>query len=256
MDIPGDDQKPREPGWKTAPGIGRKKLKKGLEDTVILTGLSIISCYPYFLYLWLQSPSETIGLHLEDRDFNSFLQGEVLVVLGASFFSALVGRFFSRRYGLAGLGSLAEMFREIQKFALLAIVLIPIFLFVLDPIIFKQISVLNPKNFWAAAGVTLKSSIFEEVVLRYGLITILAGLFRRIYLAVFVGAVLATLLGIRSGFMTGMSLETSFSLYLMVAVSLLLNLFYGYLFASRGLVSSMAAHLLIALKYPLAAIIG
>ncbi|MCX5868187.1 MAG: hypothetical protein NT009_12055 [Proteobacteria bacterium] len=254
MDIPGGDKKPRDPGRKTAPGIGRKKLKEGLEDTVILTGLSIISCYPYFLYLWLQSPSETIGLHLEDRDFNSFLQGEVLVVLGASFFSALVGRFFSRRYGLAGLGSFAEMFQEIHKFALLAIILIPIFLFVLDPIIFKKMSILNPRNLWAAAGVTLKSSIFEEIVLRYGVITILAGLLRRTYLAVFIGAVLATLLGIRSGFMTGMSLEPSISLILMVTVSLLLNLFYGYLYASRGLISAMAAHLLIAFKYPLGAI--
>jgi hypothetical protein len=56
--------------------------------------------------------------------------------------------------------------------------------------------------------------------------------------------------------MTGMSLEPSISLILMVTVSLLLNLFYGYLYASRGLISAMAAHLLIALKYPLAAIIG
>jgi hypothetical protein len=244
------------PDKKIPPGTGRKKLKEGLQDTVILTGLGLISCYPYFIYLWLQPPIQTIGVHLEDRDFNSFLQAEVLVVLGACFFSSLVGRFFSARYGLAGLGSFAGMIKDIQKFVLLAIVLIPIFLFVLDPIIFKKISILNPQNLWAAAGVTLKSSIFEEIVLRYGVITILAGLLRRTYLAVFVGAVLATLLGVRSGFMTGMSLEPSLSLVLMVTVSLLLNLFYGYLYASRGLISAMTAHFLIDLKYPLGALIG
>lgn len=238
------------------PGTGRKKLKEGLQDTIILTGLGLISCYPYFLYLWLQTPAQTIGVHLEGRDFNSFLQGEVLVVLGACFFSALVGRFFSQRYGLAGLGSFARMFQDIQKFLLFALILVPFFIFVLDPVIFKKVSVLNPKNIWAAAGITLKSSIFEEIVLRYGIITILAGLFRRAYLAVFIGAVLATILGIRSGFMTGMSLEPSISLVLMVTASLLLNLFYGYLYASRGLISAMTAHLLIDLKYPLGAIVG
>lgn len=241
---------------KIQPGTGREKLKEGLKDTVILTGLGLISCYPYFIYLWLQPPVQIIGIHLKDRDFNSFMQGEVLLVLGACFFSSLVGRFFSARYGLAGLGSFAGMFKDIQKFALLAIVLIPIFLFVLDPIIFKKISILNPRSLWAAAGVALKSSIFEEIVLRYGVITILAGLLRRTYPAVFIGAVLATLLGVRSGFMTGMSPEPSLSLVVMVTVSLLLNLFYGYLYASRGLISAMTAHLLIALKYPLGALIG
>jgi len=244
------------PDQKITPGIGRKKLKEGLKDTIILTGLGLISCYPYFVYLWLQTPVQTIGIHLEGRDFNSFLQGEVLVVLGACFFSSLVGRFFSARYGLAGLGSFAEMFKDLKKFVLLAMILIPIFLLVLDPIIFKKMSILNPKNLWTAAGVALKSSIFEEIVLRYGVITILAGLLRRTYLAVFVGAVIATLLGVRSGFMTGMSLDPSLSLILMVIVSLLLNLLYGYLYASRGLISAMSAHLLIDLKYPLAALIG
>ncbi len=244
------------PDKKISPGIGRKKLKEGLKDTIILTGLGLISCYPYFIYLWLQTPTQTIGIHLEGRDFNSFLQGEVLVVLGACFFSSLVGRFFSARYGLAGLGSFTGMFKDLKKFVLLAMIMIPIFLLVLDPIIFKKMSILNPKNLWAAAGVALKSSIFEEIVLRYGVITILAGLLRRTYLAVFVGAVLATLLGVRSGFMTGMSPEPSLSLILMVTVSLLLNLLYGYLYASHGLISAMSAHLLIDLKYPLGALIG
>ena len=243
------------PDIKIPPGTGRKKLKEGLIDTVILTGLGLISCYPYFVYLWLQTPVKTIGIHLEGRDFNAFLQGEVLVVLGACFISSLVGRFFSVRYGLAGLGSFTGMIKEIKNFALLAVILIPIFLFILDPI-FSKSPVLNPRTFWAAAGVTLKSSIFEEIVLRYGIITILAGIFRRTYLAVFIGSVLATLLGIRSGFMTGMSLEPSISLILMVSVSLLLNLFYGYLYASRGLISAMSAHLLIDLKYPLSILIG
>lgn len=217
--------------------------------------MSVISCYPFLAYLWRQSPADALGIQLSARDFSSYLQGAFLLILGVSFFSALAGRFFSRRYGLGGVGSWDLLRKDLPGLAGLALVLIPVFLFALDPIIFQGRELLYPGELGAAAGITLKSSVFEEVVLRYGVVTILAGLTRSVWPAVILGAAFATVLGLRSGFIVGMDLEVSTPFLLMILVSLALNLFYGVLYARRGLVSSMTAHFLIDLKYPVAALL-
>lgn len=222
---------------------------------MILTCLSVVSAYPFLLYLWKRGSVESIGVALPAREYYSLLQGEFLLILGASLFSALAGRFFSLRYGLAGLGSWSALKKDLPRITGLALILIPVFLYALDPVIFNHHRLLYPRELWAAAAVTLKSSVFEEVVLRYGVITILAGLIRRPVLAVILGTLFATMLGVRSGVVVGIQPGISFQFFLMLVVSFGLNLFYGFLYSRRGLYTSMAAHLLIDLKYPLAAMV-
>ena len=170
--------------------------------------------------------------------------------------TALCGSFLAERYGLAGLGSSRRLLPHL-KWLLPAGAALGAASYLLFG---RQLATRIPETYPCALGwalvLLLKGALFDEVVARYGVMTILSGAFRRPWLANLLQAALFTALPLRGLRYFGRPIPAWSSAFAgSLAGSALLNLIGGALFARLGLLAAQSFRAALDARYLLHALI-
>lgn len=218
----------------------------------LLAGAAWLSVVPYAYrsaYTFSEALERSVRLSPGEVLRADLLSLGALVVL-----AALVGSGFSRRYQLGGLGPWpfeAGWWRHVG-------VLAPLFALVSYVSFGRVMAQRLPGTFpsevpWALAY-AVKGAVFDEVVARYGLMTIAAGVVRpawaNVLQALFFTATIWKGLGL-------FGVKVGFEPYFVASVvsTFGLHLYLGWLYHRRGLGTAMAAHLVYDLRFLLHALV-
>ena len=222
--------------------------------------LGFVASAAMFLYSTLQYQS-VWKLKIDDyaggpsSGFKLFLANVFLATLSA-FICAAAGTFLSKRYNLPGEGDPEGLPRLWRLYLSAGLIAMPLGYFMHDRIFLVGTAVhgwpsIIPDSFTGAGAQILHGVFFKEVVFRFGMLTLFAGLFRgnRNWWAV----------GGTAAFMAGMSMkELSFAGhavgYDLITLStfgwaLIINAALGAVYIKKGLWPAMALRACIDIRY-------
>jgi len=234
--------------------FGGKKLKDVIVDSSLLTLATFVISYPY-LYHWLVHKPDQLSPYNErvtamtSQQIAMFDFAEIAMFMIAVFLSSFIGFGFSEKYKLKGLGSLAILKKDIIYILVIAVPLNIAIFFAFDRMLMQKIPTLYPNvPVWGLAKAFLTSSTFE-IVSKFGLVTIVMGVFKNRHVAVILPAVFFAFI-VRNTF-ADYGVEYGFN-YLAVAgtlSTLIYGIVSGYVYIKRGLLTAMALRFVLDLKY-------
>ncbi len=170
-----------------------------------------------------------------------------LVVLVA----ALVGTLAARRYGLAGIGD-GALLRQSRWLLLLGGPAFGVASYlVFGRALAARVPGIYPISLGWALGHAVKGALFDEVVARYGMMTILCGVVRNHRLANALQAVFFTILAVLGLSFFGLRPSLSAFFVANVVATFLTHVVLGAVFARYGLAAAMLFHLGVGIQYPL-----
>jgi hypothetical protein len=173
-----------------------------------------------------------------------------MVSLGAVVLvAALVGSLCSERYGLGGIGDGAKL-RAAGKLILIAAPCLGAASYLL---LGRSMAVRIPgyypaSVFWASC-LALQGALCEEVVARYGMMTIFCGVVRRPWIANVLQAVFFTALGAVGLSFYGLRVSCDALVVASLVVSVAIHLSLGAIYARYGLLASMLFHFVLGLRF-------
>ena len=236
------------------------RLHKGLW----LTAVAAITSFPYLFYQTLGPWSGPIA-----RDWG--IKGEAGTVFAFQFsllaaialLCAIIGVFLSERYNLPGFGDPRESYRAVLRYGGLAAIGGLIVGWTLHDRFFYQIVPENvgielyPRSVLWSVSLVMYTSIMKEMIFRFGMLTLMAGLFRGKYhyLAVVLTSIFASAFSLRE-FQFVDYPKLDINVWLCVAWSLISNFVSGLVFIKKGLWPTMAIRACIDSRYIIFPILG
>ncbi|MBK6685045.1 MAG: CPBP family intramembrane metalloprotease [Deltaproteobacteria bacterium] len=217
----------------------------------LLAGLAMIAVVPYAYrsaYTFADAVRRTARLSPEEVLRADLISLATLIVL-----AALVGSAFSERYRLGGLGRWPTL-GTMRLHLVLAPVVGVVSYLAFGRVLATRLPGTFPEDLGWALAYAVKGAIFDEVVARYGLMTIFAGLTRpavaNLLQATFFTATIWKGLGF-------FGVDASYDAYFLLSVvsSFGLHLYLGSVYARHGLLPAMVLHFLYDLRFLLHALL-
>jgi len=229
----------------------RQHLWQALGTAAVVAMAALLGVTPYVYYLSRVGFAHLLARQAASRAPAELIQAELLSIGFVVLVAALVGTLAARRYGLAGIGDRAMLrqARNLLVFAAPALGVLSYLLF--GRVMAARVPGIYPSSFGWAMGHAVKGALFDEVVARYGMMTILCGVVRRPLAANVLQAVFFTVLALLG--LSFFGLHPSLSLFFVtsVAATFATHLVQGAVFARYGLGAAMIFHLGLGIQYPL-----
>jgi len=206
---------------------------------------------PYFYFLLFDFPRKS-GLCGWDNAY-SILWGQTAMIFVVCMLSAIGGSVFTRRLHLPGIGEKKHWLNELPYLAAGGLVLMLIIYLAFDRYFYPVSPGSYPDLGIYTALLPLKGVFTEELILRYGLVTLAVGICRNRYGGAALVAGFATLLSIKYLEFAGIPLEWGYLCIIQLVFSFTVNFILGAVFVTRGLLSAMTLKLMLELRYVLAA---
>ena len=162
----------------------------GVEETVwtrlsraaLVAGLAFATAAPYLYYL------STVAFPERVSDRFGLSPAEVLAVdlpltAAAAALAALIGALFSERHGLPGLGTWADLRAALRRFGPVAAIASALGYAVVGRALAARVPGTSPDTLGWALVVWAKAAVFDEVIARYGMLTVVWSVTRRRWLA-------------------------------------------------------------------------
>ena len=219
-----------------------------LRDAALLGLLTCLFVYTYFLYLTKVGFPERVAESIPPDRIGQFLLFQLVRVLLVCLICAAVGVFLSRRDGLAGVGDLQSIGRSLPWVLGAAAIGVPAALLLFDRPFRAVAPGFYPEHLTWALAVAFSAAFAEEIIARFGLMTIFMGLFRRFHRANLAQAAFASLLAARSFHLAGQALGLNYLTFMGVGISLVGSLFLGWIYYRFGILAAILAHLLLELR--------
>ncbi len=216
-------------------------------QSAALSAVALLAVAPHIYYLGAVAHTERLlarypGLTLEEIFKFDLMKVGILIVI-----SSLVGFFFSQRNGLPGLGSLRSALKP--WWLLAAAPVLGAFLYLtVGRAIAQRMPGLYPVSVFWALVVLLKGAVFDELVARFGMMTLVSGVTRRPWIAILLQAVFFTAIAVKDLGIWGVS-GASALFWASIATTFVVHLVYGGLYARRGLLCAMFFHGLVDLRF-------
>ena len=152
--------------------IGLNEMKERIQNAIFLAAAAMLGSFPMFLYqyqhlsgyIFTPQPSEERLFYL------SLIQS--VIVFALAFLCALVGFLYSARLKLPKFGSPADALNWLSFGLALGLLFTPLSYFVLDREMMRLIPQMYPTHWPWAIGNMLGGAITQEVISRFGLLTI------------------------------------------------------------------------------------
>ena len=234
-------------------------LTKGVDfhrviiNALFFAGLATLVTVPYFYYLMKTIVRGDLAGTISGR--HHFLPLQLFLLFIVCLLSAVVGFTFGKRYELPGLGTLQGYKKDLPWLLIIGAVLMMASYLFFD----RYFYLLSPgayhEEYIYLIAIPFKGAVTEELILRFGLVTIGVGICRNRYAGVVLVAIFATLLSIRYFTFIGVDIAFSYIFVVSVIITFLVNCILGYLFVTRGLAYAMTVKLVYALKYVLVALV-
>lgn len=226
-----------------------------MPKSVFMALASVLFAAPYFSHMLHLSSipailTAGIGLY-------PFLAMELFLLFLLCLLCAVAGFAFAGRHGLPGLGDRSVFAKDLPWLFLLGMALMILSILFFDRR-FREISPSSyPGDLIYLFTFPLKGAFTEEIILRLGLVTIGAGLFKRPGAGVLFAAILSVLFSMKYFQSIGISLRMTGIILPHIFITLAANLLLGYLYVTRGLMHAMGLNFFLKLKYTaVACVIG
>lgn len=226
-----------------------------LSRAAVLAGAAFLGAAGYVYYLTVVAFPDRVRERFVTVSREDLLRMDMTMIALLVVVAALVGSLFSERYRLAGLGRLEQL-----RAALPVIAVAGPFMALVSYLVFgRAIAELVPGYYpveviWALALVA-KGVLFDEVVARYGMMTIFAGVAPRAWMANLLQATFFTALVFKSLGFYGLDVAWNAYFVLSLSASFFSHLVFGWLYSTRGLLAAMALHLVVDLRFLVHALI-
>lgn len=234
-------------------------LSKGLDfhsviiKAVILAGLATLLTLPYFHYLTKVVISGNLSGTIPGSPY--FLIIQLSLLFGICLLSAVVGFTFGKRFALPGFGIFRNYIQDLPKLIAAGTVLMMISFVLFDRYFFNLSPGSYPKEYFYLMTIPFKGAVAEELILRFGLVTIAVGICKNRSAGVVLVSVFATLLSIRYFTFIGMDIAFSYIFIVQVILTFLVNCILGHLFVTRGLAYAMTIKFVLGFKYLMVAMV-
>lgn len=220
-----------------------------------VAGAAYLVQAPYLVYLTRVAYPEALAKRIPALSTEELLRLELLRIAVLVVLAALVGAFLSRRNGLPDLGDRHQLRRAAPWIAGAALGSV-----LSHAAVGSDVAAALPGQYpcevrWALVT-QLKGAVFDEVIARYGMMTIVMGVVRRVALAnvlqatFFAGVAARALFFDAGGGGPGLDALTIAS----VGTSWLVNLACGHVYARHGLYAAIGVHLAVGLRFPVHAL--
>jgi len=225
------------------------EAKTKVQDSVILAGVVMASVFPMFLYQFTNLTAEVFTRTPTANELRMLALGQSIIVFGAAFLCSLVGFMYAKRLKLPGFGKLSDVKFWLPVGLMAGLVFAPVSYFMIDKKLLAMMPDLLPSPWYQALGWMAGSTLGQEVIARFGLMTI------GVYLLDWVGfsgrpwpaIVVVSVFGALSSFiflqrlgiiniMGPVFLATS------VGFSFLFQALLSWVYIKKGLVASMCLH--------------
>ncbi|MCK8825112.1 hypothetical protein [Fuchsiella alkaliacetigena] len=217
-------------------------MKKVLRNSFALTLLMFLFSIPYiyyFYYVYLARMTVVSFATEAEVYMIGFLQLLGLVVLVISV-SSLIGFTGSEKLGFKGWGDWQLIKESLQKILLFGIIIALVTYLFRDYHLLNEFRSYYPSSVILLSGTPLYISIFKELCARFGLVTLLAGVFKTEQLAIILAAIIFAIAQIAVYQLIGILTQFDWLLLTVLIGELIVSIFLGYLYLKKGLGMSVA----------------
>jgi hypothetical protein len=208
----------------------------------LIAGAAFLSAAPYTYYISSVAFPDRLKRVARSMTEEEIVRFDLTAMATMVVIAALVGTFASERYGLAGLGDRARV-KSAWPFVVVGLVVGTGSYFLFGTRLAAAVPGYYPTELGWAAAMMLKGAIFDEVVARYGMMTIVSGVTRRVWIANALQAIFFTAVGLRSMAFFGVGVSLDPFVIGGVLASLGVHFVLGHVYARYGLFASCLVHL-------------
>jgi hypothetical protein len=213
-----------------------------LRTAALVAGAAFLSVAPYTYYLSTLAFSDGKRRGPIAMSEEELLRADLTYMALIVVIAGLVGTFASERYGLAGLGDKLRV-KQAWPFAVLALVFGTVFYFIFGRRVALVVPAYYPTELGWALAMMIKAAVFDEVVQRHGMMTIVSGVARRPWIANVLTAIFFTAIGLRSMAFFGVEIGFEPIFFGRIVASIAIHLVLGHVYARYGLFASCSVHL-------------
>jgi len=215
--------------------------------SLAFAGLATAVATPYIYFL----VNNAAGNHLLPASFQQFdfvmIQSLMLFVI--CLLSASIGFSFTKRYGLPGLG-ISRKYVDSLPLLFIGGFAMAIFSYLVFDRFFYSISPMSyPGDVFSVIAIPVKAAVTEELILRFGLLTIAVGICRNSYGGILLVSIFATILSLKYLNFIRADMAFSYIFIVQLLLTFAVNCILGYLCVTYGLVYAMTFRFVMGLKY-------
>ncbi len=220
-----------------------------VNKSLVLAFLSVFFTIPWFHYLIFLAPEKALLPMIPNP--NAVLTAELLLLFVICFLSSMTGFIFSKRAGLPGFGTAENWMHSLPLLVFLGFGMIVCSWLLFDRHFIQISPVSYPDHPAYLLFFPLKGALTDEIIMRFCLLTICIGLLRRRLAGIFIVSLFASLLTLKYFRFIGISPGFNYLFLMQMLLSFVSNFLLGYVYVTRGLLSSMTLKLIFGAKYVL-----
>lgn len=208
------------------------QVEHKLRTAALVAGAAYLASAPHAAYLAQHSSARLGGLSADQVLAVDLLRLGVVTIL-----ASLIGAFFSGRNGLPGLGGSTTL-RAAWRWYLGGAALSLGLYFAAGTLLAARFPAQYPCTIGWAAVALAKNSVFEEVIARYGMMTLAVGVLRSKVAGILVQATFFTLVSLRSLPSGADGISADVPTTLAIAAAFVVHLASGAVYARHGLLAA------------------
>ncbi len=218
-----------------------------LLKSLCLATLCVVFTVPYFYHM-LSVSMKTQTQFSMPHDFFTVMSLELILLFFVCFLSAMSGFSFSTRFQLPGVGDL-HRFKETFPVLLIVAVVVGGFTYLFfDRHFFYMSPESYPKNTLYLVSYPFKLAFTNEVVLRFGLVTLAVGFLKQRIGGVIAISAIAAIFSLKYFRFLGMDYPYNYVFICQFIIAFFVNFILGYILITRGLIYAMTLHFLFGIR--------
>ncbi|MCK4260298.1 MAG: CPBP family intramembrane metalloprotease [Halanaerobiales bacterium] len=224
------------------------KLSRGIIYSGIFTLLAIVLAFPY-IYFMVASGSPS---HIVDHNVGvpwGELFSEISKLIMVVFLSCMIGFFWSKKVGFAGLGNLMDLRRNWKQILIYgAFIGFLVYIFG-DRYFYKVAPGFYPAQLKVAFFIPFYASLVEEIFARFGTMTLFVKIFKNRHIANILAALIFAVGHVNMFQVAGIIYRLNYVTVCSFILNLCISLFFGYIYWRKGLLTAMGIHFVANLRY-------
>ncbi len=222
-------------------------IREVLWKSLCLAALCVIFTVPY-VYHMLSVSTKSPAQFPMPHDFFAIMSLELTLLFFVCFISSISGFSFSNRFQLPGVGDLRRFKETFPVLLIVAVVVGGLTYLLFDRHFFYISPESYPSNKWYLVSYPFKLAFTNEVVLRFGLVTLAVGLLKQRIGGVIAISAIAAIFSMKYFRFLGMDYPYNYVFISQFVIAFFVNFILGYVLITRGLIYAMTLHFLFGIK--------
>lgn len=207
-----------------------------------LSLICLVLVTPYILWAYYVSSVEYVSKELPKEKVPAFLLLDIFKIWVAMQISATAGFAWAKKPHLAGIGTTKGYIKSLPLIFILGIGIGAIEIFVFDFRLLKPLMKIEAVNPFISGRY-----VAQELILRFGIMSIAFRLLKSVPLAIIISAVFDAGLMLEGALAMKISLPPGL-LAIAISKGAIMALFYGYICSKRGIIVDMSVRFLVGMK--------